>query len=1689
MEGTGYKQYLRWKNFASPRIDENGEMTEYLNSVNNYYSSSNKSTSSNYNWNYTGPKGLFETPITGTGKGWVNRLLVDESDRNIIYAGTHNSGLWRTTDGGLNWYMLTAQYPQINGIASIIKSNDANGTIYIATSTNISNYSNGIFKSEDNGTTWSELSIEYLDGGVLKTLYPSPNLREIPRKIIEHPSETNILFLLTESSAYKSIDKGVSWTRVFHEEQLPTWNGIRYNDIIFDNRDYNIMYIGGYKVHKTTDGGNTWTDQTYELTEKNTLGFCTFYNYPDIDQTHPNYGDMWFLYSYIKNNPDPENWFEIAKFDKSSDEFIVLDNHYNSSQTYGLNGHKNNLFVDPNDENRIIVGGLQVYALINNGTTTWDSYPITRRQASYVNYVHDDIRDLYFYITQSGQDRLIIACDAGVSIGYNQSSTSENWIFNDVSVKGNDRQTDLNINEVYAISTNHQNGNMMFNCQDVGGYEIANGIITSRLHGGDGGGILYDDKKPDYHYTYEYQVIGTFWLEYRNEEYDQVHETNDNGNEVYGIGNGDGLYFAPIKKDPSNANILYTGVKKLFKLTDVYNSAELGTVTLDNEEPVLDENTCDPIIDKYNTRRLTDIKISKSNPNIMFVSTNRNFAPYNTCESDPTKYGYALFKSTDTGANWDDISANILGLTNGYITNITINPNNENEVWLCFAKATKNADAQTTKKVYKSTDGGQNFTAFSDDLPEAIPVWDMEYDSYTDILYIATDIGIFSRPADGSSNWVDITENNGSYPVIMVTDIEINYKNRKLYAATFGRGIWETSLGDCPEYVNTDTEITGVQEWNEPHSINTNLIINPGATLTIKDAVYFNSGSRFIIREGENGTEGGHLILDGAVLTNGCDENYWKGIEVWGNGYEDQNPLYQGWITMKNNSVISNAEIGILANNSVYQNAAFNYHGGIVHLSNSTFINNIVSVQLEDYHHQTFNQINNCEFITDENWAHYGASPDRFISYSNYGYEIDENGRSYKQEVKGCSFENFRYADDITQSDKWGKGIYAYNTRLVVDNLEIQDGFETWYKLCEFKHLYIGVNAIGDEVMLPITVSNSLFEQNKEALNLFYIFNAEITLNDIEVLNITDSHGLYLNNSTDFHIEENNFWADGNSTENYGLIVYNSGSSPNLIYNNTFQGLYYSTSAQGENSNKTTGEGLQFKCNQYQNNIVDITVFDDNVFPGFGIAEHQGKTPDNNADYTSLAGNIFTDEVVYTDHLWDIYNKQGENRFTYHYYLPLDPDEPKTNPSIQKVFSVSGYPITLFLSNENQNLDLVNYTYEKNCPSTVSSNNGVVTTKSLVQTYSQLLDSISTDIATIKDGGETPYLFYETENAMTGEEFQTKNMLLNNSPNLSDSVMISSIENENALQNAMLRDVLTENPRAAKSNEIQSALDVRANQLPDYMRDEIDQSGDTLSELEIKRAALAYYNLKKQIELSNLIKFYRKDTITIKQKDSIINVFELMGNVDGEYRKAMLYLATKDTSSADSIVLAMNTKFNLDNSKIEEKQSFVDFINIKKRIIRDSLCKPDSVALSGFEQINNTGFGLAVNISQSYLYEGGLIDIYYPHYKIDSITTKSAKRSNGKDNLEMYEEGLGKLRVKPNPAKNYFIVEYELPDKTSHAILKIQSLNGINCFSSKVNGKKNEIAINSEKMTSGIYIVTLESGFNVLLSCKVNIVK
>jgi hypothetical protein len=69
------------------------------------------------------------------------------------------------------------------------------------------------------------------------------------------------------------------------------------------------------------------------------------------------------------------------------------------------------------------------------------------------------------------------------------------------------------------------------------------------------------------------------------------------------------------------------------------------------------------------------------------------------------------------------------------------------------------------------------------------------------------------------------------------------------------------------------------EEWNDAKDLEGDIIIQNGATLTIRCRVSLPKGAKIIIKPK------GTLILDGAHLTNLCEHN-WEGIEVWGNKTE-----------------------------------------------------------------------------------------------------------------------------------------------------------------------------------------------------------------------------------------------------------------------------------------------------------------------------------------------------------------------------------------------------------------------------------------------------------------------------------------------------------------------------------------------------------------------------------------------------------------------------------------------------------------------------------------------------------------------------------------------------------------------------------------------------------------------------------
>ncbi len=158
-----------------------------------------------------------------------------------------------------------------------------------------------------------------------------------------------------------------------------------------------------------------------------------------------------------------------------------------------------------------------------------------------------------------------------------------------------------------------------------------------------------------------------------------------------------------------------------------------------------------------------EMAISKSNPSIMFASSSSS-----------------IFKSTDAGVTWVNVTS---GLPSRTITSISVYPTDANQVFLTFS-------GFGTNKVYKSASGGNTWTSISGNLPDT-PVNDVfiypENTGNPNTFFVATDIGIFVTENDGV-NWFEIS---GGMPNTVVMHLDYSPSNQMLRAGTHGRGVYE----------------------------------------------------------------------------------------------------------------------------------------------------------------------------------------------------------------------------------------------------------------------------------------------------------------------------------------------------------------------------------------------------------------------------------------------------------------------------------------------------------------------------------------------------------------------------------------------------------------------------------------------------------------------------------------------------------------------------------------------------------------------------------------------------------------------------------------------------------------------------------------------------------------------------------
>ncbi|HUR67244.1 MAG TPA: hypothetical protein VMZ03_12915, partial [Chitinophagaceae bacterium] len=186
--GTGYKQFQRWLYERKFRVDKNGYFISPQIEWNNYLLAQNNmpSSSAAANWTALGPSGWNRTSGWNPGTGRLTYVAIHPANPQIIYVCSPGGGIWKTINGGGTWNPLTDNNANwMNVFALTIDPLDQN-IVYAGMTGNV-----GIIKSTDGGASWSAAGAG-----------PSGTVR----KILIHPTSTNIVFATATNGIWRSIN-------------------------------------------------------------------------------------------------------------------------------------------------------------------------------------------------------------------------------------------------------------------------------------------------------------------------------------------------------------------------------------------------------------------------------------------------------------------------------------------------------------------------------------------------------------------------------------------------------------------------------------------------------------------------------------------------------------------------------------------------------------------------------------------------------------------------------------------------------------------------------------------------------------------------------------------------------------------------------------------------------------------------------------------------------------------------------------------------------------------------------------------------------------------------------------------------------------------------------------------------------------------------------------------------------------------------------------------------------------------------------------------------------------------------------------------------------------------------------------------------------------------------------------------
>jgi hypothetical protein len=468
--------------------------------------------------------------------------------------------------------------------------------------------------------------------------------------------------------------------------------------------------------------------------------------------------------------------------------------------------------------------------------------------------------------------------------------------------------------------------------------------------------------------------------------------------------------------------------------------------------------------------------------------------------------------------------------------------------------------------------------------------------------------------------------------------------------------------------------------------------------------------------------------------------------------------------------------------------------------------------------------------------------------------------------------------------------------------------------------------------------------------------------------------------------------------------------------------------------------------------------------PTIGIASTQGES-------TGLpngpAGNTFTENPIgnnYQNHL-----DCGHIDYIHH-----DAFEPPRK--------IVPEPISLNITPyEDEDND---YLKETACPSNLSGGIDIPAEMAVLTTEKVQITAYADTLSLLVDGGDTDDLNLEIQTSFPDEALQIRQELLIESPYLSDTVMETAIYKENVLPNVMIRDILVANPQSAKSHEVLNALDDRFVPMPDYMMDEIMQGQYIYGAKELLVQKLAKHKSIRGKSMAMLLRHYKSDTLNITAStDSIVSLLQNEDHPAAQYQLSILYLKQVDSLNAFSTLYVIPNDYNLTSSEEFIHALYEDLLEIQWQMKYDT-AGIDSLQIQELFDIADHHRSLPGIYARNILINEELLvykePIYFPDFLKSFPVYENQNKKSPEENL---------LRLFPNPAGTFFIMEYDLREYEGESFVFITDMNGKVMDRFHLYDKQNQQVISTENFPAGMYIVQLLVDLSSVASEKIVISK